>query len=306
MFWPAPFSRRPPREDWNFSFQAASSEEHGSGIRGRVDGLDIALGKSDWLLQGSAPPAALRRLHRRTLLEGSSGAFISVDGVVEGALILEDPVRTDAPMTLRALRRAGFEQIVMLTGDHEDVARAVGSVLGVNQVLAERSPAEKLEAVQAAQRVAVTVMVGDGINDAPALAAADVGVAIGARGATACSEAADIVLVVDRLDRLVEAIRIARRSRSIALQSVFLGMGLSIAAMGFAAAGLLSPVAGALLQEVIDVIVILNALRALKDGRSGRSKRSLEVRVSANSVARSTANCGRRSNGSGTSRIAWM
>jgi hypothetical protein len=152
-----------------------------------------------------------------------------------------------------------------------DVAKAVGSVLGVDQVLAERSPAEKLEAVQAAQRVAVTVMVGDGINDAPALAAADVGVAIGARGATASSEAADVVLVVDRLDRLVEAIRIARRSRSIALQSVFLGMGLSIAAMGFAAVGLLSPVTGALLQELIDVVVILNALRALRHGRPGKS-----------------------------------
>src|SRR5579871_5087471 len=247
-------------------FPGGVVEEHGSGIRGRVDGLDIALGKSEWLLQGSAPPSALRRLHRRTLLEGSSGAFISVNGVVEGALILEDPVRTDAHLTLRALRRAGFEQIVMLTGDHEDVARAVGSVLGVNQVLAER-----LEAVQAAQRAAVTVMVGDGINDAPALAAADVGVAIGARGATASSEAADVVLVVDRLDRLVEAIRIARRSRSIALQSVFLGMGLSIAAMGFAAVGLLSPVAGAVLQEVIDVVVILNALRALRDERPGTS-----------------------------------
>ena len=238
-------------------FPTGVSEEHGSGIRGRVDGLNIALGKSEWLLQGSAPPTALRRLHRRTLLEGTSGAFISVNGVVEGALILEDPIRTDAPLTLRALRRAGFEQILILTG--------------VDQVLAERSPAEKLEAVQAAQRAAVTVMVGDGINDAPALAAADVGVAIGARGATASSEAADVVLVVDRLDRLVEAIRIARRSRSIALQSVFLGMGLSIAAMGFAAGGLLSPVAGALLQEIIDVIVILNALRALKGGQQRRS-----------------------------------
>jgi hypothetical protein len=152
------------------------------------------------------------------------------------------------------------------------VARAVGSVLGVNQVLAERSPAEKLEAVQAAQRAGVTVMVGDGINDAAALAAADVGVAMGARGATASSEAADIVLVMDRLDRLVEAIHIARRSRTIALQSVFIGMGLSIVAMGFAAAGFLAPVAGAILQEVIDVIVILNALRALQDYRSKQQR----------------------------------
>jgi heavy metal translocating P-type ATPase len=261
------------------TFPTGVTEEHGAGIRGRVDGLNVALGKSDWLLQGTTPSEALRRLHRRTLLEGVSGAFIAVNGVVEGALILEDPVRTDAPLTLRALRRAGFDQIVLLTGDHEDVARAVGSVLGVNKVLAERSPAEKLEAVQAAQHAAVTVMVGDGINDAPALAAADVGVAMGARGATASSEAADIVLVVDRLDRLVEAIIIARRSRSIALESVFLGMGLSIAAMGFAAAGLLSPVAGALLQEGIDVVAILNALRALKGVRSEIRGRTVQTGI---------------------------
>ena len=248
-------------------FPSGVAEEHGSGIRGEVDGLNVALGKSEWVLAGAEPSMALRRLHRRTLLEGSSGVFIAVDGAVEGALILDDPLRPDAPLTLRALRRAGFEQIVMLTGDHEDVARAVGSVLGVNQVLAERLPEEKLGAVQAAQRTSVTVMVGDGINDAAALAAADVGVAMGARGATASSEAADIVLVKDRLERLVEAVHIARRSRGIALESVFVGMGLSMVAMGFAAAGFLAPVAGALLQEGIDVIVILNALRALRDRR---------------------------------------
>ena len=249
-------------------FPTAVSEEHGSGIRGRVDGLDIALGKSDWLLRGASPSPALRRLHRRTLLEGSSGVFIAVNSVVEGALILEDPIRADAPLTIRALRRAGFENIVMLTGDHEDVARAVGSVLGVDQVLAERSPAEKLEAIRAAHGDGVTVMVGDGINDAAALAAADVGVAMGARGVTASSEAADVVLVMDRLDRLGEAIQIARHTRAVALQSVFIGMGLSMVAMGFAAGGFLAPIAGAILQEIIDVIVILNALRALRDHRS--------------------------------------
>ena len=202
------------------------------------------------------------------MLEGTSGVFVAIDGELAGALILEDPIRRDAPLTLRSLRRLGFQRIVLLTGDHTDIASMVGGVLGVDQVLAERSPAEKVAAVEAERATAVTVMVGDGINDAPALAAADVGVAMGARGATASSEAADMVLVVDRLDRLIEAVRIARRSRSIAIQSIWAGMGLSIAAMSLAAFGLLSPVQGAVLQEVIDVIAILNALRALR-GDSG-------------------------------------
>ena len=156
----------------------------------------------------------------------------------------------------------------MVTGDHYGVADMVGAAIGVDAVLAERSPAEKVDAVaeERAEHPGVLVMVGDGINDAPALAAADVGVAMGARGATASSEAADIVITVDRLDRLPEAIRIARRSRMIAVQSVVAGMAMSIVAMLVATTGALPPVAGALLQEAIDVIVIINALRALTGG----------------------------------------
>jgi heavy metal translocating P-type ATPase len=247
-------------------------EEFGSGVRGNVDGLRVAVGKCDWVLEGKALPPQARRLRRRMVLEGSSGVFVSVNGVLEGALILEDALRSDAPLTMRALRRAGFREIVLLTGDHADVAELVGGVLGVDRVLAERSPAEKVDAVAAAGLRSVAVMVGDGINDAPALAAAHVGVAMGARGATASSEAADIVLTVDRLDRLVEAIGIARRSRSIAMQSILIGMALSFAAMIFAAAGLLAPVAGAVLQEIIDVLVILNALRALGHKQQQKSR----------------------------------
>ena len=135
-------------------------------------------------------------------------------------------------------------------------------------MLADRTPADKVEAVRHEREMArgPIVMVGDGVNDAPALAVADVGVAMGARGATASSQAADIVITVDRLDRLAEAVHISRRSRYIALQSVIVGMGLSLIAMVIAAFGFLPVVAGALLQEAIDVAVILNALRALRGG----------------------------------------
>ena len=266
-----PILRAASERQLKLSFPTNVIEEFGSGVRGTVEGTEVCIGKSSWILQGKPAPPGLRRIERRLMLEGTSGVFIAVNGDLAGVLILEDPVRRDAPLTLRSLRRVGFQRIVLLTGDHVDIARVVGGILGADQVFAERSPAEKVEAVKAEHVSGVTVMVGDGINDSPALAAADVGVAMGARGATASSEAADIVLVVDRLDRLIEAVRIARRSRTIAIQSILVGMGLSVAAMGFAAVGLLSPIAGALLQEVIDIIVILNALRALLGQRYNES-----------------------------------
>jgi hypothetical protein len=154
----------------------------------------------------------------------------------------------------------------MVTGDHPDVAELVGDAVGVDSVFAERTPEEKVEVVKAVRAEGVTAMVGDGINDAPALALSDVGVAMGARGATAASEAADVVLTTDRIEGLLLATRIAQRTRRIALESVFAGMGLSLVAMAFAAAGYIGPVAGAVLQEAIDVLVILNALRALGGG----------------------------------------
>ncbi|MFY0583196.1 heavy metal translocating P-type ATPase [Cystobacter fuscus] len=154
----------------------------------------------------------------------------------------------------------------MVSGDRADVVESIAAALGVDGVLSERSPQDKVRAVLTERSAGVTLMVGDGINDAPALAAADVGVAMGARGSGASSEAADVVVLVDRLDRLVEALLVARRARAIALQSMLLGMGLSLVAMGFAAVGMLGPVAGALLQEGIDVASILNALRALGGG----------------------------------------
>jgi len=239
-------------------------EEHpGAGILGVVEGHRVAVGRAAWAGRGGPLPDAARTLRRRSAIEGTSTAFVAVDGTLAGALILEDPVRGDAPRAIREMRRAGVRRVVVATGDHPDVGALVGAAVGADAVLAERTPADKVAAVQRERARGVTVMVGDGVNDAPALAAADVGVAMGARGVSASSEAADVVLTVDRLDRLAEGLGIARRARSIAMQSVVVGMSLSVAAMAVAAAGFLPPVAGAVLQEGIDVVVILNALRAL-------------------------------------------
>lgn len=242
-------------------------EEPGTGIRGSVDGRLVAVGKRSWVEPGVPESMPARRVRRRASLEGSTNVFVSVDGCLVGAFLIEDPIRADAARTVRKLRKAGFAEVIMLTGDRADLAETVGAAIGADAVLAERSPIDKAEVVRAARERGATVMVGDGINDAPALAAADVGVALGVRGATASSEASDVVLIVDRLDRLGDAVSIARRSRRIALESILAGIALSLVAMAFAAAGTLAPLAGALVQEAIDVAVILNALRALGGAR---------------------------------------
>ena len=217
-------------------------EQAGAGLEGMVDGRQVALGSYAWLSARTAPAAWTGAVLRRMAHEGATGVFVALDGA-RPRLLLGDEVRTDTPRALRRLRRAGIAKIVMVTGDHAEVATAIGAALGIDSVLAERTPEDKVAAVLAERREAVTLMVGDGVNDAPALAAADVGIAMGARGSGASSEAADVVLLVDRLDRLADALQIARRARTIALESVLAGMGLSLAAMVVAAFGLLAPVA---------------------------------------------------------------
>ena len=238
------------------------TETPGVGIEGSVDGRRVVLGGNGFVggrSKGRAPA---------DLLSGvSSDAMtvaVAIDGALAGVIVLEDRIRPDARSMLAALRRAGIDRIVLASGDRREIAESVGRALGVDLTLGNLAPADKVTSVQAEAARGPVMMVGDGVNDAPALAAADVGVAMGARGTAASSEAAGVVLLVDRLEPLADAIAIARRSRAIALQSVFAGLGLSVAAMIAAAFGYLAPVEGALLQELIDVAVILNALRALR------------------------------------------
>ncbi|WP_340561844.1 heavy metal translocating P-type ATPase [Streptomyces sp. GSL17-111] len=245
------------------------TERPGRGAFGTVEGHHVSIGRLD----AAAPrPAWAGAVDNRALLDGAAVAWLTVDGGLSGAVLLRDPLRHDAPRTLRHLRSAGIDRLLVLTGDRAAPAREVAAVLGLDDVRAELSPADKVAAVRAERRRATTVMVGDGVNDAPALAAADIGVAMGARGSTASSEAADIVLTTDRVDRLADAVTLAQRARRIAVQSALGGMVMSLAAMAAAAAGLLPPAAGALLQEAIDVAVILNALRALRVDRAVRPR----------------------------------
>ncbi|MEV6165062.1 heavy metal translocating P-type ATPase [Streptomyces sp. NPDC052052] len=242
------------------------TEEPGRGATGRVGGRLVSVGKHD----GTPLPAWAGAADNRATLDGAAVAWLTTDSTLTGAILLRDPLRHDAPRTLRRLREAGIQRLLMLTGDRAEPAREIAAVLGLDDVRAQQTPADKVAAVQAERERAVTVMVGDGVTDAPALAAADVGVAMGAHGSSASSEAADIVLTTDRVDRLADAATIAVRARRIAVQSSLGGMLMSLAAMGAAAYGLLPPAVGALLQEGIDVAVILNALRALRVDRRAR------------------------------------
>lgn len=244
------------------SMPADIVETPGSGLEGRIGDLSVVVGGSDFVRGKcrSGNPYALGR----DLPPGTAVVAVGLDGDVAGIILLSDRIRDDASEAISAFRAAGVTRFVLASGDHADAVEAAGALLGVDEARGDLLPPEKVEMVIAERRNGPVMMIGDGVNDAPALAAADVGVAMGARGAAASSESADVVLLVDHLGRLPAALRIAQRTRLIALQSVVVGLSLSLLAMIAAAFGYLPPVQGALLQELIDVAVILNALRALR------------------------------------------
>jgi heavy metal translocating P-type ATPase len=235
-------------------------ETPGEGVSGRVDGHQIVVGGPGFVAArtGGAVPAGA------ALEAGSIVVAVAVDGKPAGQIVMADALRAGTADLLAGLRRLGIARILLATGDRHAVAEAVTQGLGLDALRADLSPDQKVLLVLSERKNGPVMMVGDGVNDAPALAAADIGVAMGARGAAASAEAADVVLLVDDLGRLLPGIDIARRARRIALESVAVGIGLSVLGMVAAAFGYLTPVQGAVLQEGIDVAAILNALRALR------------------------------------------
>ncbi|HET7373338.1 MAG TPA: heavy metal translocating P-type ATPase, partial [Gemmatimonadaceae bacterium] len=250
-------------EERGFALPRASQhyEAPGQGVIGFVDGHEVSVGARSFVLphceDGVLAAAALE--HPGATLR----AYVAIDDKLAAVIEYADETRPDLPRVLSQLKRGGIKRIVLLSGDHAPIARAVAERVGITETYGDLLPAEKatfVERLRAEGRG--VVMVGDGVNDAPALSAADVGVALAGHGGGVTTEAADVIVLVDALDRVTDALAIGSRTMRIARQSIRVGLGLSGVAMLVAALGGLPPVIGAALQEAIDVAVILNALRS--------------------------------------------
>jgi heavy metal translocating P-type ATPase len=263
------------------------AEELGKGVRARLpiqgqaarssaeaDGTlrDLAIGNRTYMRSLSvALPEGLLTDRERRIAEGQIVSFMALDGHVVGLLVFADVPRPELARLTADLKHAGIRQTVLLTGDSPVVAKRIAAVAQVDHVVARCLPEQKVEEIVDLERRGHRVlMVGDGVNDAPALATATVGLAMGAQGLTAAAAVADGVLLSNDILQVVASVRIGRHVMRVARQGIWVGMGLSLVAMGFAALGYLPPVAGAILQEGIDVLVIVNALRAGSVQRDAR------------------------------------
>ncbi len=232
-----------------------------NGVTAVIEGRTVTVGKPAFI--ASLVPA----LQRTSLAPGQAAAYVAIDAAFAGSLVLADAPRTEAGEVIGWLREHGVERIVMLTGDARSTAESIAADVGITEVESELLPGEKVH-FAAQLRPRPVMMVGDGINDAPVLAASDIGVAMGAKGATAAGEAADIVVLVDSLRPVVDAVSIGRHTLRVALTSIWIGIALSIALMLVAMTGVIPAVTGALVQELVDLATILYALRALGRGKS--------------------------------------
>ncbi|HLT85691.1 MAG TPA: heavy metal translocating P-type ATPase, partial [Phototrophicaceae bacterium] len=254
------------------------TEVPANGVTGTVAGRAVVVGSDRFVarvtgVEPARPP------------EGHTGVHVAVDGRYAGYVALADELRAETPATMASLHRAGVRTTMMLTGDGEHVARHIAAQAGIDDVRADLLPEDKVAAVRAARQRPV-MMVGDGVNDAPVLAAADVGVAMGARGASAASESADVVITVDDLARSARAVHIGRRTMRVAWQAIGIGVVMSVALMVVAAFGTLPAIVGAWLQEVVDLATILWALRAMRPSRAERAELGRLTRTATGAAGR--------------------
>lgn len=241
--------------------QATENATHG--VDAVCDGQRVVVGKAALVRNSSSG-------YREAVVEsGQLAVHVAVNGEYAGALIMKDPLRRNAVDTLARLHRLGVRNTMLLTGDAHATAAHIAAEAGMGRVQAECLPEDKVNTVAAIVERPV-LMVGDGVNDAPVLAAADVGIAMGAKGATAASESADVVIMLDDLSKVALAVAIGKRTVAVALVSIWTGIGLSLILMAIAMTGFIPAVAGALLQELVDLATILNGLRALHGADEAR------------------------------------
>jgi heavy metal translocating P-type ATPase len=232
-------------------------EVAGRGVTAMIKGREILVGRFSLLTEHSVQvPAKFKQTSIK-----QTAVYIAIDGVLAGVITLKDEVRQESGATIEQLRNLGIREFIMVTGDNEAAAQTVAKQLHISHVHADALPADKLHILDEVQHRPLA-FVGDGVNDAPILTAADLGIALGARGVAAASESADIVIMPDDLGRVAVATTIAKRTFQIARQSILAGIGLSLLLMVVFATGKFPPLAGAIIQEVVDVVVIVNALRA--------------------------------------------
>ena len=245
------------------------AEAPGQGVYSIVQGHEIRVGARSYVLphcDGGVIDAAELEHSDATLR-----AYVAVDRRLAAVIEYADEIRADLPRVLAALHDFGIKRTVLLSGDHAPIARAVAERAGIPETYGDLLPSAKAEFIERLRAEnGVVMMVGDGINDAPALSAADAGIALAGHGGGVTTEAADVIILIDSLDRVADALRISRRTMTIARQSIRVGLGLSGLFMVVAAFGVLPPVIGAALQEAIDVAVILNALRSSREPRGPR------------------------------------
>lgn len=234
-----------------------AKEFAGRGLQAQLKGQSVLIGRLSLLQEQQV---TLPKNFKVASVK-QTAAFVAIDGTLAGVLLLSDQIRLESQITIDRLHQLGIKEITMVTGDHRVTALAIANKLGIDNVYAEALPADKLRLLdQAKYRPAA--FVGDGVNDAPVLTAADVGIALGARGSAAASESADMVIMLDDVSRVAGGVEIAQRTFGIARQSILIGIGLSVGLMLIFATGRFTPLAGALVQEIVDVVVIFNALRA--------------------------------------------